>query len=57
MTLEPRDLGALILAAGSGVRMGQRPKAFLEAGGETLEEFQKTRNVSMQYSVAGDEDD
>ena len=32
----PRDVTALILGAGSGARMGNRAKAFLEAGGTTL---------------------
>ena len=36
MSLDPSELSALILAAGSGERMGRRPKAFLEAGGATL---------------------
>jgi gallate dioxygenase len=29
------------------------PEVYAQMRGETLEEFQKTRNVSMQYSVAG----
>lgn len=29
------------------------PQVYAQMRGETLEEFQKTRNVSMQYSVAG----
>jgi gallate dioxygenase len=29
------------------------PAVYAQMRGETLEEFQKTRNVSMQYSVAG----
>ena len=32
------DVSALILAAGSGARMADRPKAFLAAGGKTLVE-------------------
>lgn len=33
------------------------PDVYAQMRGETLEEFQKTRNVNMQYSVAGDKDD
>jgi gallate dioxygenase len=29
------------------------PDVYAQMRGETLDEFQKTRNVSMQYSVAG----
>jgi len=29
------------------------PEDYAQMRGETLAEFQKTRNVSMQYSVAG----
>lgn len=31
------------------------PEVYAQMRGETLEQFQKTRNVSMQYSVAGGE--
>jgi gallate dioxygenase len=31
------------------------PEVYAQMRGETLEEFQKSRNVSMQYSVAGGE--
>jgi gallate dioxygenase len=33
------------------------PDVYAQMRGESLEEFQKTRNVSMQYSVAGVEED
>ena len=33
---KPDEVSALILAAGGGRRMGDRPKAFLEADGVTL---------------------
>ena len=35
LSVSPRDVSALILAAGDGVRFGQ-PKAFLSAGGKTI---------------------
>ena len=33
------------------------PDVYAQMRGETMEEFQKSRNVNMQYSVAGKEDD
>jgi hypothetical protein len=32
------------------------PDVYAQMRGETMEEFQKSRNVSMQYSVAGGEE-
>ena len=32
------------------------PEVYAQMRGETMEEFQATRNVSMQYSVAGGEE-
>lgn len=53
------DLSVLIPAAGSGERMGQGPKAFLELGGEPLVAWlgRKARRVGLEVIVAGPRDD
>ena len=51
MTIASRIISFLVLAAGSDQRMGERPKAFLGAGGATLLERAVARALDCADEV------